>query len=243
ASDGRRPRRDVDRRRASRRGAGRRPRRPRHHADGRLRDDARRRAVRLRGVGHRLRLLVHPEVSGSTSRDVADRRLRAGARAHAEPHQPAAVLARPRPARGLLGQAAGRLPPHRSDPAHLRPPRGVATGPRGGSRGALAAPRRGGSPPAGAAAGARHGVAGRPGPPARAADRRAHPRRRRRQGGADAHAARARSRDRRRARTGGARHVAHRPPGAQRHRGHRRPGARGTRRGARDRRGARHHRV
>ena len=107
------------------------------------------------------------------------------------------VLARPAAAARLLRRAAGHLPPHGSDPAPLRPPRGPAPDAGGGGRGTLGTPRcrrsalrrerRGGR-----LRGARRGRAS-----AGAAHRGARARRRRRQGRAAPAAREARARDRR----------------------------------------------
>ncbi len=71
SSTARRPPGAAPRRRA-RRGDARR----RHAADGRLRDHARGRRARLRRLGDRLRVLVHPEVPGLAARHVPHRGLR-----------------------------------------------------------------------------------------------------------------------------------------------------------------------
>ena len=95
----------------------------------------------LRRLGRRLRLLLHPEVPRGAARHVPDRRVGARARTDPRPLRAGAVRARPRAAARVLDRPPGRVPPHRADPARLRPPRGAAADAGGGRRGALAPPR------------------------------------------------------------------------------------------------------
>ncbi len=188
-----RPRRDVDRHRASARGAGRRDAGQQDAADGRLRHDPGRGGARLRRLGDRLRVLVHPEVPGRTTGHVPDRRLRSRARAEAASAHAGPVLDRLRAAQGLLGRPPRDLPPHRADPPHLCPPRGAPPDPARGARAALGQAHERRPPPAAARARCRLRASGRARPPARAADRDPCPRGDRRQGGAATAARRGRA--------------------------------------------------
>ena len=129
--------------------------------------------------------------------------------------------------RGLLRRPARRLPPHHSDPARVRPPRGAAPDARGG-RGARAGSAMMRPADASPRAHRRGGLrsAGRGRAPARAAHRGARARGDRRQARPAAAARRARPRGRRRAGPDRAADLARGPDGSERDRGDGRPGAR-----------------
>ena len=175
APAGGRPRRDVDRQRASagaELGAAMRGRR--HAADGGLRDHAGRRRARLRRLGDRLRLLVHPEVP---------RTRRPGCRPVAVSDRALERIARPANAGPVLDGPQLLLQDYWVE----RPATYHHTAPilhiyalhealrqtlDGGSRAPLGQAHRGRDLPAAAGlAAAGFELAGRTGPPARAADR------------------------------------------------------------------------
>src|SRR5918992_1208205 len=112
---------------------------PRHAPDGRLRDLARRRSAGYRGMGRRLRLLLHPEVPGRAAGNVAAGGVGASDGAHPDARHTGAVLVRPAAAGALLDREPGRLPPHGADPGDLRVARGAPPGPRRGPGGTLGA--------------------------------------------------------------------------------------------------------
>ena len=174
--------------------------RPRHAADGRLRDLAGRRAARGGRLGRGLRLLVHAEVPGGAARDVAGGGIGAGDGAAALAPHAGAVLVRPAAARALLGRAAGGY-------HHTAPILGIyalhealaGCCARGSRRAGSGTPRR--RAPAGELEARGWSCSPTPSTGWRRSRRCGCPRGRR-QGGAGPDAPRARHRDRRRARTG-----------------------------------------